>query len=67
LAGFASEYKASVAAAFLAVADEACSWQFRFAFLERMRDGFLQKFAEKDKAAAPQSLMRTFGYTWNEH
>lgn len=49
-------------AAFLAVADEAYGRQIPFAFLERMRDAFLEKFAEKGKSAAPQSLDKTFGY-----
>jgi hypothetical protein len=45
----------------LAVADEAYGRQIPFAFLERMRDAFLEKFSEKGKTAGPQGLDKTFG------
>lgn len=43
------------------VADEAYGRQIPFAFLERVRDEFEEKFSEKGVEAAAHGLDRTFG------
>lgn len=48
-------------AAYLVVADEEYGRQVPFAFLERVRDEFEEKFAEKGRTAAAHSMDRTFG------
>lgn len=48
-------------AAYLVVADEAYGRQIPFAFLERVRDEFEEKFADKGRASPAHSLDRTFG------
>ena len=48
-------------AAYLVVADEAYGRQIPFAFLERVRDEFEEKFAEKGQTSPAHSLDRTFG------
>lgn len=47
--------------AFLVVADEAYGRQIPFAFLERLRDAFLEKYAERGRAAPDNSLNSQFG------
>jgi hypothetical protein len=47
--------------AYLVVADEAYGRQIPFAFLERVRDEFEEKFSEKGQTAAAHSLDRSFG------
>jgi len=59
--GYTFNYLVASGYTFLGVADEAYGRQIPFAFLERMRDAFLEKFAEKGRTAAPQSLDKTFG------
>lgn len=48
-------------AAYLVVADEEYGRQIPFAFLERVRDEFSAKYAEKGKTAGPNSLSKSFG------
>jgi hypothetical protein len=43
------------------VADEEYGRQIPFAFLERVRDEFQAKYAEKGKTAAVHSLDKSFG------
>jgi vesicle-associated membrane protein 72 len=43
------------------VADEEYGRQIPFAFLERVRDEFQAKYAEKGKTAAAHSLDKSFG------
>ncbi len=52
---------ATMRAAYLVVADEAYGRQIPFAFLERVRDEFEEKFADKGLTALAHSLDRTFG------
>jgi hypothetical protein len=47
--------------AFLVVADEAYGRQIPFAFLERLRDAFMEKFAERGHAAPENGLNSSFG------
>lgn len=47
--------------AFLVVADEAYGRQIPFAFLERLRDAFLEKFADRGHTAPDNSLNNSFG------
>ena len=51
----------SLGVAYLVVADEAYGRQIPFAFLERVRDEFEEKYAEKARTAPALSLDRTFG------
>ncbi len=51
----------SNAAAFLTVADDAFGRAVPFAFLERVRDEWMQGFAEKGRTAGAHSMDRTFG------
>lgn len=46
---------------FLAVADEAFGRQIPFAFLERTKDAFVEKYAERGRNAAENSLTQAFG------
>jgi vesicle-associated membrane protein 7 len=46
---------------FLVVADEAYGRQIPFAFLERLRDAFLEKFADRGRTAPVDSLNNSFG------
>jgi len=48
---------------FLVVADEAYGRQIPFAFLERLRDAFLEKFADRARTAPENSLNSAFGPT----
>lgn len=48
-------------AAFLVVADEQFGRQIPFAFLEKVREEWQQKWAEKGPAAAAHSLDKSFG------
>jgi vesicle-associated membrane protein 7 len=48
---------------FLVVADEAYGRQIPFAFLERLRDAFVEKFGDKGRTAAEDSLNNTFSPT----
>lgn len=48
-------------AAFLVVADEAYGRQVPFAFLERVRDEWFSKWADKGAAASAHSLDKSFG------
>jgi vesicle-associated membrane protein 72 len=48
-------------AAYLVVADEAYGRQIPFSFLERVRDEFEEKYAEKGRTAPAHSMDRTFG------
>lgn len=48
-------------AAFLVVAPEAYGRQIPFAFLERVRDEWQQKWTEKGPAATAHSLDKSFG------
>jgi hypothetical protein len=50
-----------VFSAFLVVADEAYGRQIPFAFLERLRDAFLEKFADRGRTAPENSLNNSFG------
>jgi hypothetical protein len=50
-----------VIAAYLVVADEEYGRQIPFAFLERVRDEFQAKCAEKGKTAGANSLNKSFG------
>jgi hypothetical protein len=43
------------------VADEAYGRQIPFAFLERLRDAFLEKFADRGRTAPVDSLNNSFG------
>lgn len=52
---------------FLVVADEEYGRQVPFAFLERVRDEFEEKFAEKGRTAAAHSMDRTFGPRLKNH
>lgn len=52
---------------YLAVADEAYGRQIPFAFLERVRDEFEEKYAEKARTAPAHSLDRTFGLRLKSH
>jgi hypothetical protein len=45
----------------LVVADEAYGRQIPFAFLERVRDEFDEKFADKGRVSPAHSLDKTFG------
>eukprot|EP00879_Flechtneria_rotunda_P029339 GHRR01031710.1.p1 GENE.GHRR01031710.1~~GHRR01031710.1.p1 ORF type:complete len:140 (-),score=32.07 GHRR01031710.1:80-499(-) len=45
---------------FLVVADEAYGRQIPFAYLERLKDAFLEKFNDKGRSAAENSLNNTF-------
>jgi vesicle-associated membrane protein 72 len=47
--------------AFLAVADEEYGRQIPFAMLERVKDEWQEKFADKARAATAHSLDKTFG------
>jgi vesicle-associated membrane protein 7 len=48
---------------FLVVADEAYGRQIPFAFLERLRDAFMEKFADRARTAPENSLNSSFGPT----
>eukprot|EP00877_Chromochloris_zofingiensis_P007987 jgi/Chrzof1/3441/Cz12g25160.t1 len=48
---------------YLVVADEAYGRQIPFAYLERLKDAFTEKFGEKGRTATTHSLDRTFGPT----
>lgn len=48
-------------AAFLAVADEAYGRAIPFAFLERLRDAFAEKYGDRGLSAAENSLVGGFG------
>lgn len=48
-------------AAYLVVADEAYGRQIPFAFLERVRDEFEEKYADRGRVSPAHSLDRTFG------
>lgn len=52
-------------AAFLVVADEAYGRQIPFAFLERIKDAFIEKYGDKGRTAAEDSLNNTFGCVVN--
>ena len=52
---------ACMCAAYLVVADEAYGRQIPFSFLERVRDEFEEKYAEKGRTAPAHSMDRTFG------
>lgn len=52
---------------YLAVADDAYGRQIPFAFLERVRDEFEEKFADKGRASPAHSLDRTFGPRLKSH
>ncbi|KAG2452182.1 hypothetical protein HYH02_003213 [Chlamydomonas schloesseri] len=52
---------------YLVVADEAYGRQIPFAFLERVRDEFEEKYAEKARTAAALSMDRTFGPRLKSH
>jgi vesicle-associated membrane protein 72 len=52
---------------YLVVADEAYGRQIPFAFLERVRDEFEEKFSEKGQTAAAHSLDRSFGPRLKSH
>jgi hypothetical protein len=43
------------------VADEAYGRQIPFAFLERLRDAFVEKFADRARTAPENSLNSSFG------
>ncbi len=47
-------------AVYLVVADEAYGRQIPFAFLERVRDEFEEKFADKGRVSAAHSLDASF-------
>jgi vesicle-associated membrane protein 72 len=47
---------------YLVVADEAYGRQIPFAYLERIRDGFQEKFASTGRSSAAHGLDRTFGW-----
>lgn len=49
------------AAAFLVVADEAFGRQIPFAFLEKVKEEWFQKWADKGADAFAHSLDRSFG------
>lgn len=51
-------------AAYLVVADEAYGRQIPFAFLERVRDEFEDKFAAIGRTAPANSMDKTFGCVW---
>jgi hypothetical protein len=44
------------------VADEAYGRQIPFAFLERLRDAFMEKFADRARTAPENSLNGSFGW-----
>lgn len=48
-------------AAYLAVADEAYGRAIPFAFLERVRDAFAEKYGDRGLSATEDSLTRAFG------
>eukprot|EP00775_Hariotina_reticulata_P008912 gene8912-9089_t len=48
---------------FLVVADEAYGRQIPFAYLERVRDAFMEKFGEKGRTAGVDGLNSSFGPT----
>lgn len=50
------------AAAFLVVADEGYGRQVPFAFLEKVREEFQQKYADKGRTSPAHSLDKVFGY-----
>lgn len=52
---------------FLAVADEGFGRQIPFAFLEKIREEFLQKFADKGRTASSHSLEKQFGPSLKRH
>mmetsp|Transcript_30779 Transcript_30779/g.68203 ORF Transcript_30779/g.68203 Transcript_30779/m.68203 type:complete len:253 (+) Transcript_30779:119-877(+) len=52
---------------YLVVADEAYGRQIPFAFLERVRDEFEEKYADKARMAPAHSLDRTFGQRLKSH
>ncbi len=51
----------SLCAAFLAVADEGYGRQIPFAFLDKCKEEFLSKHAEKSRQATAHSLDKSFG------
>eukprot|EP00199_Chlamydomonas_sp_CCMP681_P006037 CAMPEP_0119106216 /NCGR_PEP_ID=MMETSP1180-20130426/3968_1 /TAXON_ID=3052 ORGANISM="Chlamydomonas cf sp, Strain CCMP681" /NCGR_SAMPLE_ID=MMETSP1180 /ASSEMBLY_ACC=CAM_ASM_000741 /LENGTH=221 /DNA_ID=CAMNT_0007091491 /DNA_START=32 /DNA_END=697 /DNA_ORIENTATION=+ len=52
---------------YLVVADEAYGRQIPFAYLERVRDEFEEKFADKGRVSPAHSLDRTFGPRLKSH
>ncbi|KAL6751241.1 R-SNARE protein, VAMP72-family [Haematococcus lacustris] len=52
---------------YLVVADEAYGRQIPFAFLERVRDEFDEKYADKGRASPAHSLDRAFGPRLKSH
>uniref|UniRef100_A0A7S0RW97 V-SNARE coiled-coil homology domain-containing protein n=1 Tax=Chlamydomonas leiostraca TaxID=1034604 RepID=A0A7S0RW97_9CHLO len=52
---------------YLVVADEAYGRQIPFAFLERVRDEFEEKYADKGRLSPAHSLDRTFGPRLKSH
>ncbi|GFR41750.1 hypothetical protein Agub_g2505 [Astrephomene gubernaculifera] len=52
---------------YLVVADEAYGRQIPFAFLERIRDEFEERYADKSRTSAAHSLDRSFGPRLKNH
>eukprot|EP00877_Chromochloris_zofingiensis_P007988 jgi/Chrzof1/3442/Cz12g25170.t1 len=52
---------------FLVVADEACGRQIPFAFLDRVSEDFLSKYADKGKTATAHSMDKSFGPKLKQH
>lgn len=52
---------------YLVVADEAYGRQIPFSFLERVRDEYEEKYAEKGRTAPAHSMDRTFGPRLKSH
>ena len=58
----ASNYLSSQGYTFLAVADEAYGRTIPFAFVEKVRDEWFAKWADKGASASAHSLDKSFGY-----